>query len=186
MVTRPSAEGSRGLDQDHRESFSGHTVKNLHHFILGIMVASGIASASASGQPAAAPGQPPREPVTLALASGSLPSGTPFLIRRGPGLRDVVVLHSEATAGELSAAVRALLLVRQRSGDASTAPALLRMRTSQKRVSVPKEFPWAQRVLADLRNAQVQRIPGTGHVQTVTIWLPRQKRNSSTRPRGPS
>jgi len=136
------------------------------------------AAGGASAQQAA----PTRVPVTIALSDQAMPPGAPFMIQRRPYQtpRDVIVLRSDATADQLSDAVRSLLTIRQAGGDMPTAPATMRMRPRDTRVAASRRaYPWVQRVLGDVQRAAYRDVPGVGRVRAVEIWLPRQDRRTA-------
>lgn len=140
---------------------------------LLVLLAGAPPLAAQQTSPAA---HPTRVPVTLALAEQVPDSGTPFLIKRNPGRTplDLIVLSADADAAVLSDAVRALLLVRRAAGDTAIAPANMRVRPRALTVSQPA-FPWADRVIGDLRRAELRPVPGVGMARAVTIWLPAQR-----------
>lgn len=147
-----------------------------------------------ASQPQAQQAAPRRVPATIVLTD-SLPTGTgnPFIIQRRPNLtpRDVILIRPGADAGQLSDAIRAILTARQAGGDIPATQATLRIRPhsaspagrgAAARGANPgtaeggrRTFPWSQRVLDDLRRAEVQSVAGIGRVRAVQIWLPAQR-----------
>jgi hypothetical protein len=126
-----------------------------------------------------------RVPVTVVLVERLPQTDAPFVIQRRPDLtpRDVILLRSDATADQLSDAVRSLLTIRQAGGDSASARANMRMRPhlsagtrSGRRVTPRRALPWVQRVLADVQKAALRDVPGVGRVRAVEIWLPAQQR----------
>jgi hypothetical protein len=121
---------------------------------------------------------PTRVPLTIALVQ-VLPHGSaPYEIQRRTSgeVRDVVLLAESATAEQLSDAVRGVLTARLVDGDAATHARTLRTRPRGSRAAQRPPFPWAHRVLADLRRAPLHTMAGIGTVRAVRIWLPRQAR----------
>jgi len=116
-----------------------------------------------------------RVPVTVALVE-QLPHGAGLfeIVRRAGASPHDVILLSRTTAGEeeLSEAIRTLLAARQHGGDLPTRDASLRER---QRNGPMDPFPWAGRVLRDVRNTAPRPLPGHGDVSFVQIWLPKQR-----------
>lgn len=137
-------------------------------------------TASLPAQQRGAPRGPARVPVTVVLGDSLPRTDAPFVVQRRPDLRprDVILLRRDATGEDLSEAVRTLLVVRQADGDTATRAATLRMRPGQARRGTPREFPWAGRVLAELRGAGAREVAGIGRVRAVEIWLPPQRRRA--------
>lgn len=130
----------------------------------------------AAGQAATAPGAPARVPVTVALVRQLPVPGAPFVVQRRPGAahQDVILLPPDADARLFSEAVRMLLVARQAGGDTPATAATIRVRPQRGRTAPRPVFPWAQRVLTDLRRAEARPVEDIGTVQVVEIWLPRQ------------
>jgi hypothetical protein len=83
-----------------------------------------------------------------------------------------VLLSPQATAADLSDAVRTLLSTPVTSA-ARNGRAILRVHPRQGAAQRQHfELPWAGHVMADLKGAQVRAIPGVGRGRRVTIWLP--------------
>lgn len=124
-----------------------------------------------------------RVAATVALADGPL-EGARFLVKRFPGApnSDVILLAPDATAAELSSAVRTLLVVRQREGDSPRIKRTLRIRPGSSPVIAQAPLPWAARVLDDASRSARVAVPGVGSVRAVQIWLPGQ---SARRPGKP-
>jgi hypothetical protein len=99
------------------------------------------------------------------------------LRRQNVAPHDVILLRaSVANAQQLSTAIFDLLAIRQRTGDQTTRTGPVRVRPSQVNGgSRRRELPWAQRVIDDVRRAEVKHVPGVGNVRSVQIWLPRQQ-----------
>jgi hypothetical protein len=135
-----------------------------------------------AGEAYAQQSAPSRVPVTIVLAEQPLPSGAPFIIQRRPDQtpQDVILLRADATADQLSDAVRSLLTIRHASGDVPAAQATMRMRPQDARTT-RRAFPWVQRVLGDVQRAAYQDVSGVGRVRAVEIWLPRQNRRTARR-----
>lgn len=145
-------------------------------FVAAVFIAAAGTHTLAGQEPPAR--RPARVPVTLVLID-RLPVGdAPFLVRRRTDVspRDVILLRADASHVQVSEAIRTLLVARQVSGDTATHPAMLRIRPhGAGRAVSHREFPWAPRVLADLRRAELADVPGIGRVRAVQIWLPPQR-----------
>jgi hypothetical protein len=128
-------------------------------------------------------GAPRRVPVTIVLMERLAQADAPFVIERRPNLapRDVIVMRADATADQLSDAVRSLLTIRQASGDTAATQATMRMRRQSAAAQNRRAFPWVRRVLADLRQAPEKHVPGIGRARAVEIWLPAQTRRGGPR-----
>jgi hypothetical protein len=114
-------------------------------FLLLLLPAANSAQQTAGGKPT-------RVPVTVALVDDLTPSGVPFVIQRRPDLapHDVILLRADATADQLSDAVRSLLVVRQAGGDTALSPATRRMRPRGPQPRGERRaLPWVPRVFAD-------------------------------------
>ena len=134
-----------------------------------------MASAPAAQQPANR--QPRRVSATVVLVDSLTQPDAPFVIVRRPGSTpaDLILLRSGADAAQLSEAVRGLLTARQANGDFAPTAAIFRVRPHQRAGAIARPaFPWAPRVLNDLRRAEPREISGVGRVRAVQIWLPRQ------------
>lgn len=134
--------------------------------------------------------RPTRVPVTIALRDTTNPSaGYRILRQAGDAPLDVIILIGKADAVTLSDAISDLLLIRRVQGDSASTDAVIRLRRSHLdpggvRVS---RYPWAHRVVNDLRRADVRDVHGVGTVRAVKIWLPPQRnRNEPQRPAGSS
>lgn len=126
-------------------------------------------------------GQPTRVPATIVLAD-HVAQAEPFVIhRRAIGATDVIVLRSDATADQLSDAVRTLVTIRQVGGDTAAAPAVMRMRPQQRGTASRATLPWVGRVFSDVHGAGLHDVPGFGRVRAVQIWLPRQRGHRTPR-----
>lgn len=117
-----------------------------------------------------------RVPVTVVLVERLPVPGEPFVVQRRPGAaeRDVILLPADADATLFSEAVQMLLIARQAGGDTPVTAVTLRVRPQRGRTAPRPVFPWAQRVLADLRRAEARPVEGVGTAPAVEIWLPRQ------------
>lgn len=147
--------------------------------ILGVLVAAvTLLHVTGAGQAATAPGAPTRVPVTIALVEQLPVQGAPFVVERRPDAaqRDVILLPAGADAALLTEAVQMLLVARQAGGDTPTTAATMRVRPQRARITPRPIFPWAHRVLSDLRRADARPVDGVGTVRAVEIWLPRQFR----------
>jgi hypothetical protein len=113
-----------------------------------------------------------RAPVLLAVVD-TLPDTVPrFRIIRLPGesAREAVLLPSDAGPELLTQAVEALRRVW--AHDRGLQPGeMLRLNGGKAETHKRRTFPWAGRVLQDLREAHPRRIPGVGYVRAVQIWL---------------
>lgn len=116
-----------------------------------------------------------RVPATVGLVE-QLPHGAGSfeIIRRADASRHDVILLSRSAAGEeeLSVAIRTLLAARRHGGDLPLRDATLRARP---RNDPEDPFPWAARVLRDVRSVTPRPLPGFGNVAFVEIWLPKQR-----------
>ena len=93
---------------------------------------------------------------------------------------DVIALRGPATSETLSAAVRSLMLVRAAQGDTATVDGMVRIRPAHPGASsAPRLFPWADRVLVDLRLSPTREIRDLGLVRAIEIWLPPQRQRNS-------
>ncbi|MGK2934459.1 MAG: hypothetical protein ACSLFE_04350 [Gemmatimonadaceae bacterium] len=143
---------------------------------LSALAANSMAQSPATDEAA-------RVPVTIALTD-RIPPGSRFVVKRIPtaARQDVLALRPDATPAELTAAVTALLAARQAEGDFPTTERTLRLRPKHS-TAVPRgDYPWAARVLADVRTAEPTTVPGIGKVQAVEIWLPRVSRKQPQPP----
>ena len=122
-------------------------------------------------------GQPNRVGATVVLVDSIGQRNAAFVIVRRPGASpaDLVLVRSDVDAVQLSDAVRGLLTARQADGDFASTAATFRVRPQQRAGAGARPvFPWAPRVLNDLRRAAPREISGIGRVRAVEIWLPRQ------------
>jgi len=128
-------------------------------------------------------GTPRRVPVTIVMMDRLSQADAPFVIQRRPDLtpRDVIVVRTDATADQLSDAVRSLLTIRQVSGDTAETQSTMRMRRHSSGARNRRALPWVQRVLADLRLAAEKDVLGIGRGRAVEIWLPAQARRGGPR-----
>jgi hypothetical protein len=125
---------------------------------------------------------PTRVPVTVALQDTTNQSASYRILRRADAAPlDVIVLTGKSDAVTLSDAISDLLLVRRVQGDTAKGDGAVRLRRSRPNANsarVPR-YPWTQRVVNDLRHAEVQDVRGVGRVRAVQIWLPPQNRRSA-------
>jgi hypothetical protein len=139
-----------------------------------LLLALHAAAAAGQTRPARAP---TRVPATVAIID-RLPGGSsaPYLVlrhaHRDP--HDVIVLRaSAANAAVLSAAVRDLLAIRSVQGDTASVSSLARVRPRSPTARGPRyEFPWAGRVLNQLRAAEPHPLDALGVVRSIEVWLP--------------
>lgn len=152
--------------------YRGDRAMSIRILLLATMLIPSAVSGLEAQRELQAGHGPARVPVTIVLSDHVPHTDGPFVLQRRPGRApvDVIVLRSSATADELSAAVSALLSVRQVHGDLPTTAGTLRVRPNTARRHT--SFPWTPRVLADLHNAQVKEFAGFGRVRSVQIWLP--------------
>lgn len=146
------------------------SLRTLIAVLIGL-AAPVILSAQA---PAPRGSAPTRVPLTIALVRALPHPGVPYEIQRrvSGDVRDVVLLPESGTAEQLSDAIRGVLTARLVSGDTATQSAVIRVRPHT--AGTRPAFPWADRVLTDLRRTGARLIPGVGTVQAVRIWLPPQ------------
>lgn len=141
---------------------------------LSTAVAALVLVLIAHEHPYAQNGAPTRVPAMIVLSDQNA-AREPFVIqRRGIGALDVIVLRSDATADQLSDAVRVLVTIRKLTQDTAVAPAMLRFRRQQ--ATAHAMIPWVGRVYADVHAAAFRDVPGFGQVRGVQIWLPAQRR----------
>jgi hypothetical protein len=126
------------------------------------------------GTRAATAQQPRRVAATVVLLDSIAQPGAPFVLVRRPGAApaDLILVRSGVGAAQLSDAIRGLLTARKAGGDFPSAAATFRVRP--RTAAARPAYPWAQRVLNDLRRSEPREIPGVGRVRAVEIWLPRQ------------
>jgi hypothetical protein len=123
-----------------------------------------------------------RVPVTVALVERlqDYGDGPAVILRRSDvAPRDVILLRAEAAnAQQLSRVVFDLLAIRRQVGDTASITGAVRVRPQKGAPArTPRELPWAQRVVDDVRRAELQNIPGVGMVRAVQIWLPPQHKH---------
>lgn len=164
--------------------FSGESTMRRKLPAVQLFILLSLASAPAAGQTVKSPGTRARVPVTIAL-SDQFPERARFVVRRVPGhgRGDLILLRPNTTAAELTEAVATLLTARQAEGDAPSTKRTVRIRPTQQRRGPLQEYPWISRVLTDLRAAPPVEIPDVGKVRAVQIWLPRQSKGPSPRPK---
>jgi hypothetical protein len=160
-------------------SDQGRTMKRAFRLLCVALLVLAITSQAAPAQ-----GRPQdrqaraRVAAWVALTTQPIREGESFVIKRavGPGRDDILLLGAGADASQLSSAVRALLTSRSVGGDTATHPGTFRMRTHQRSISNAAPFPWAGRVISDVRQAPLRELPGVGRVRAVRIWLPAVQR----------
>ena len=121
--------------------------------------------------------RPRRVPVTVVLVDSLAQREAPFVIVRRPGNTpaDLILLRDGGDVNQLSDAIRGLLTARLANGDVAPSAATFRVRPQAHRGAAARApFPWATRVLNDLRHATPREIRGFGCARSVEIWLPRQ------------
>jgi hypothetical protein len=129
--------------------------------------------------------RPRRVPATVVLVDSLTQSSAPFLlVRRADATpTDLILVNSGIDPAQLSDAIRGLLTARQSGGDFPRVAATLRVRSRQPTgAGARPPFPWAARVLNDLRRADPREVQGVGRARAVEIWLPHQG-NGQARPR---
>jgi hypothetical protein len=154
----------------------------LRTLLLFVVALGAVAPTTVGQQPGQ--GQPRRIAATIVLVDSITQPDAPFLIVRRPGSMpaDLILVRAGVNAAGLSDAIRGLLTARQANGDFASAAATFRVRPQASALARPA-FPWAARVLNDLRRAELREISGMGRMRAVQIWLPRQG-TGRTRPRG--
>ena len=150
------------------------TLSRLGLIVLLILTDAAVASAQT------VPRAGSRVPATIVL-SDDRAAASRFVVQRSPGAarHDVIILASDASEDEFADAVRTLLTVRQKEGDVPALKQTLRMRPKQASTARRPAYPWAARVLADLRRSNRVEIDGIGRVRAVQIWLPSQGSRSA-------
>ena len=76
-------------------------------------------------------------------------------------------------------------MVRQVAGDTATATGQVRVRRSVA-TAPQRPYPWAARVVNDLKAAQPRVVAGIGTVRAVEIWFPPQHRGGTQQGRAPA
>jgi hypothetical protein len=100
------------------------------------------------------------------------PGNVAILRRRAASPQDVIVIRSqEASAFDLSEAVRTLLQLRGVSGDSASIDGTFRSRALNT-TTTHSVLPWAERVLGDLRTQKPHNVAHVGFGRSVKIWLP--------------
>jgi len=142
--------------------------------ILAVLTAASVMHAHAQ-KPADRPHGRERVPVVLAMADSSIPApGYRILRRAGGGPEDLIVFGSNADRNTLSEAVRRLVLIRRATGDTATVGGEVRVSIDTNSAGPAAPFPWAERVLGDLRVADRREVPHVGRERVVRIFLPAQ------------
>lgn len=155
---------------------------------LGTLLLTLSDRAHAQAYPGAARGPsaqaPTRVPITVVLRDTTDQNASYQILRRaGSAPLDVIVLTGTADAVTLSDAIFDLLLVRRTQGDTASRDGAVRLRRSPRNpgdARIPR-YPWAQRVVNDLRRAEVRDVEGVGTVRAVVIWLPPQRSHRTPR-----
>ena len=132
-----------------------------------------------------------RIPVTIALVD-QLPAGTgnapAVVLRRAkPAPFDVILLRrSDASGTQLAGAIFHLMIMRDRSGDTATADAMFRLPTATRGPKAWEQTEQVQtgRIVAQLRSAEVQDVPGVGRVRAKAVYLPSKAMRDNARRRG--
>jgi hypothetical protein len=119
----------------------------------------------------------------VVLGSASTLSGEPSVVTRGlgPNRDDVLILHADANESQFTDAVRTLMASRSADGDTATRTSTFRLSKTHAGATFGAPFPWAARVLSDLRGAPMRSFPGIGRVRAVRIWLPAAGRGRTAR-----
>jgi hypothetical protein len=154
------------------QTFTRDTSMNNRAFRL--LSAAVLLAAAAAPLRAQVQGGGRRVAAWVALSDAPIPGGEPSMVLRGagPGHDDILVLPANADAARLSDAVRALLTLRAKDGDAFSQQTRFRARPAQGWRPARPAFPWTERVILDVRRAAVRELPGAGRVRAVRIWLP--------------
>ncbi|HET7461622.1 MAG TPA: hypothetical protein VFJ82_10245 [Longimicrobium sp.] len=124
--------------------------------------------------------------VTIALSDQlPAPDSVPAVIlRRGSTApRDVILLRSGATPGQLAAAVLRLMVIRDRMGDTARTDAAFRLPGAHRMPKGGATELQAGRTLARLRGAPSQDLPGVGRVPAVEVYLPSRAMREEARRR---
>ncbi|HEX8213813.1 MAG TPA: hypothetical protein VF584_26840 [Longimicrobium sp.] len=132
-----------------------------------------------------------RVPVTIALVD-QLPAGTgnaPAVVlrRANTAPHDVILLRrSDATGPQLAGAILHLMIMRERSGDTANADAMFRLPTATRGPKAWERTEQVQtgRIVAQLRSAEVQDVPGVGRVRAKAVYLPSKVMRDNARRRG--
>ncbi len=140
-----------------------------------------ITSAELRGQDVPVEKSHNRRPVMLVLTDQLSDASTPFVVQhRGDAMpQEVLLLRSDANAQDLSEGVRTTIMLWQVGASATVPNGRFRMRPHQSQANEHRVFPWAARVLYDLRAGEYVETRDYGRVRVVTIWLPLQLRSSN-------
>ena len=152
-------------------------MNSLHRvtMILAVLAAAGVMHAHAQ-QPAERPHGRERVPVVLAMDDSSIAApGYRILRRAGGGPEDLIVFGSNADSSTFSEAVRSLVLIRRATGDTAAVGGEVRVRRDVNPAGPAAPFPWAERVLGNLRAADRREVPHVGRKRVVRIFLPAQR-----------
>jgi hypothetical protein len=151
-----------------------HSMRAIAHDAAAVLVCL-VAIRSKAFAQNTTPG-PTRVPVCVAISKQDLGSDNYRIVRRSGAVEphDILLLKPRATSDDLSDALNDLLAIRRAAGDTAQRSALLRLRRPRTEALHGRRFPWATRVLADVRTASEKPIEGFGDMQAVTIWLPPQ------------
>jgi hypothetical protein len=143
--------------------------------ILAVLAAASVTRAHAQ-QPAERSHGRERVPVVLAMADSAMAApGYRILRRAGGGPEDLIVFGSNADPNTFSEAVRRLVLIRRATGDTATVSGEVRVSRDMNSAGPAAPFPWAERVLGDLRAADRREVPHVGRERVVRIFLPAQR-----------
>lgn len=115
-------------------------------------------------------------PVVLAMDDSSMAAPGYRILRRAEGgPEDLIVFGSNADPSTFSEAVRSLVLIRRATGDTAAVGGEVRARRDANPAGPAAPFPWAERVLGDLRSADRREVPHVGRKRFVRIFLPAQR-----------
>ena len=140
------------------------------------MLAAATVTRGSAQQRAERPHGRERVPVVLAMADSAMAApGYRILRRAGGGPEDLIVFGSNADPNTFSEAVRRLVLIRRATGDTATVSGEVRVNRDMNSAGPAAPFPWAERVLGDLRVADRREVPQVGRERVVRIFLPAQR-----------
>jgi hypothetical protein len=148
-------------------------VRTTVALLTGAMVTSVPTLAQQPGQTA----RVERVPVTVVFRETPAEAAASYTVLRRAAQtpRDVIVLVGPATGRTLSDAVRTLLYARMAEGDTAVRDAAVRTRQSHSANHHANPYPWAERVVYDVKTAPQRDVSGVGRVRAVEIWLPPQR-----------
>jgi hypothetical protein len=145
---------------------------NRMRMMLAAMVSMAMFPGWVEGQEGS---QSARFPVAV-VSVAELPAGAgAFEVIRRPdhSPQDVILIRENVSGEILSQAVWTLVLAHQ-AQPVPVQEERVRIRDSSSAGGDLRPWPWADRVVEDLRDAQVVKIQGLGFVKALIIWLPRQ------------